>query len=334
MKPFRAHPIYDRIENAPSCHASTVVELPDGDLLCAWYGGEKEGSPDSAHYLSRFRAADETWDEPSILWDWPGRAAGNPRLFMDRRDTLWAILPINHGKWCRGGTLFFYRQSLDLGKAWSAPTHVPSLDTLLGKNKPVVFEDGRFVLPVTREVEGKAAAVIHDPGADEWVVSSPVSLPVEGRRCIQPAFAPLPGGRLLGLFRTDTPRIWKAVSEDGGMTWSEPAATDLPHDNSGFDLARLTSGRLVLAFNDTSAGRTPLSLAVSDDGGDTWPSRLVLEQGEGEFSYPALIQARSGRLHVTYTRLAGPPPRPGRYGSCIWHAMVEESGLPADGRPA
>ena len=32
----------------PSCHASTVVELANGDLMSAWFGGTGEGKPDVA----------------------------------------------------------------------------------------------------------------------------------------------------------------------------------------------------------------------------------------------------------------------------------------------
>ena len=42
-------------------------------------------------------------------------------------------------------------------------------------------------------------------------------------------------------------------------------------------------------------------MTLSDDDGDTWRPRLALEDGPGEYSYPAVIQARDGTVHVTYT---------------------------------
>jgi predicted neuraminidase len=39
---------------------------------------------------------------------------------------------------------------------------------------------------------------------------------------------------------------------------------------------------------------------VSRDG-TSWHGALVLEDGPGEYSYPALIQTRDGLVHVTYT---------------------------------
>jgi predicted neuraminidase len=39
----------------------------------------------------------------------------------------------------------------------------------------------------------------------------------------------------------------------------------------------------------------------STDNGQTWRPLATLEEQAGEFSYPAIIQAQDGRLHVTYT---------------------------------
>ncbi|MEU0191084.1 exo-alpha-sialidase [Streptomyces afghaniensis] len=62
------------------------------------------------------------------------------------------------------------------------------------------------------------------------------------------------------------------------------------------------------------APRAPLSLALSADGGRTWPLRHDLETGDGhcltnnsrdglnrELSYPSLAQTPDGTLHVAYT---------------------------------
>ena len=321
--PMQSRLIYDTLAGVPSCHASTLAELPNGDLVAAWFGGAQEGSPDSSHYWSRLRHGQTAWDEPAVLWDVPGHAAGNPRLFTVPNGDLWAILPVNYGKWCNGGTRFYHRVSPDLGATWSDPIHTPELDMLLGKNKPVVFPDGRFVLPVTMELTKASAAIVHLPESQKWVVSAPISLPENGR-CIQPSFVTLRDGRILAFFRTGCGRIWKAYSRDRGLTWSQPVQTALRNNDSGLDLARLANGHLLLAFNDTEKGRTPLNLAVSTDGGETWPHRLTIAQGRGEFSYPTVIQSRDGLIHLTYTDLPGERKGPGRYGSKVRHVVLQE----------
>jgi predicted neuraminidase len=292
--------IYETLAGVPTCHASTVVELANGDLLAAWYGGVKEGTPDSSHYCARLRSGAAAWNAPQLLWDVPGHAAGNPRLFTTPDGILWALLPINDGKWCNGGTKFYRRLSHDQGQTWSEPVHTPELDTLLGKNKPVVYPDGRFVVPVTMELTKASASIVYHPDTEAWTVSEPIFLPGQ-RRCIQPTFEVLADGRLLAMFRTNVGRIWQSYSSDRGDTWTEPVETELRNNESGIDLARLPNGHLVLAFNDTTKGRTPLNLAVSTDDGKTWPRRLVVEDVPGEYSYPAVITARGGFIHLLYT---------------------------------
>lgn len=36
------------------CHASTLVRLPCGTLVAAWFAGLREGSEDTAIWLSRY----------------------------------------------------------------------------------------------------------------------------------------------------------------------------------------------------------------------------------------------------------------------------------------
>jgi predicted neuraminidase len=102
------------------------------------------------------------------------------------------------------------------------------------------------------------------------------------------------------LVRTTAGLCGRTDSTDGGRTWSALEAAELPNNNSGLDVARLTDGRLVLACNPVRAGRTPLSLLLSEDNGHTWSRRLDLESEAGEYSYPAIVPTAGG-LAVTYT---------------------------------
>ena len=66
-------------------------------------------------------------------------------------------------------------------------------------------------------------------------------------------------------------------------------------------MTRLQNGHFVLVFNDSSRGRTPLSIVRSLDEGKTWETPLKLESNPGEYSYPCIIQSADGKIHVTYT---------------------------------
>jgi predicted neuraminidase len=74
----------------------------------------------------------------------------------------------------------------------------------------------------------------------------------------------------------------------------------LPHPGSGIDGVTLADGRHLLVYNHTRRGRSPLNVALSQDGRH-WQAALVLEREPGEYSYPAVIQTPDGRVHITYT---------------------------------
>jgi len=102
-------------------------------------------------------------------------------------------------------------------------------------------------------------------------------------------------------------RIATCWSQDEGRTWSRMELTELPNPNSGIDAVVLRDGRAVLCYNpavpapgEWGGPRTPLVLAVSEDG-ENWRDVGTLENGPGEYSYPAVIQDADGSVHVAYT---------------------------------
>ena len=116
----------------------------------------------------------------------------------------------------------------------------------------------------------------------------------------QPTVVERADGSLLTLLRKG-PRILQTESRDRGRTWSKRIATELKNPDAGIAMTRLRNGHLVLVFNDSETARTPLSIARSLDEGRTWLPPLALESNPGEYSYPCVIQASDGRIHITYT---------------------------------
>jgi predicted neuraminidase len=96
--------------------------------------------------------------------------------------------------------------------------------------------------------------------------------------------------------------MWKSVSPNGGLSWTICKPTNIPNPHAALDLVKARSGELLMAFNNSSRDRYSISLALSEDDGKTWSYLLDFDGGEGEYSYPCLIQDKSGRFHVTYTQ--------------------------------
>ncbi|MBC7099321.1 exo-alpha-sialidase [Candidatus Bipolaricaulota bacterium] len=306
----------------PHCHAPSICELTSGELLLAFYAGEYEGAPDQVILGARF-APGRGWSGPAVWVHVAGRATVNPRVFLGPDGAVWLIAPVNYSeRWCSGGTYLFLKRSYDGGRTWTDLELLIERKGLLGKNKPLV--EGKFILlPVEWEETWSATFLRSQDGGRTWEICGDLGR-AAGAHLIQPTVVRLPDGRILAYMRSQEGRIFASYSADGGRTWSRPEPTPLPNPNSGIDMARLRSGALVLVYNPTEpvprahklhpawprrmpvgfdvwGPRTPLVAALSRDGGRTWPWRVVLEDGEGEYSYPAVIQAADGTIHVVYT---------------------------------
>jgi predicted neuraminidase len=283
----------------PHCHASTIATSRNG-LVAAWFGGSCEGHPDVGIWISLHDGHD--WSIPipvadGALSQTEHYPCWNPVLFQPHTGPLmlfYKVGPSPRTWWGMGMT------SEDGGKSWSHPTRLP--DGYLGpiKNKPLQLPDGHILCPSSTEDAGWCVHldVTGDLGRT-WQRVGPIN---NGQdfAAIQPTLLIYPDGRLQALCRSRNGIITESWSRDGGHTWSKMATTSLPNPNSGIDGVTLRDGRQLLVYNHTSQGRTPLNIALSEDG-RRWEMVLTLEDAAGEFSYPAVIQTPDERLHVTYT---------------------------------
>jgi predicted neuraminidase len=293
------------------CHGPTLLPLPGGDLLGAWFGGTAEGLPDSSIFVARLRASAETWDPPALVAPSDGHPCGNPVLFPGAPGVIWLAYFRVWGEWCAGGRPCA-RVSVDDGRTWGQEFVLLDRAGVLTKNKPLRLGD-EVLLPVYDErawqvgiARLSVARHVLEWRFDDLAIGASSGVPM-----IQGTLAEAGPGRLLMLMRTRAGRIWRVESTDGGVTWQDLRATALRNPNAGIDMARLPDGRLWLVYNDTDRGRDPmewdlrypLCLAESADGGETWRNVLTLEEGPGEFSYPAIVVDVAGKAHVAYTHL-------------------------------
>jgi predicted neuraminidase len=285
----------------PSCHASTIVETPEG-LVAAWFGGTAERNPDVGIWISRH--AGGTWTTPVEV----ANGVQSPAL----RHPTWN--PVLFGP-AKGPLLLFYKvgpspstwwgmvmASTDHGRTWGAPRRLP--DGILGpiKNKPVQLANGDIIAGSSTEHDGWRVHM--ERSTDQGVTWTATPALNDGRQmgAIQPSILVHPKGRLQAIGRSRTSgRIFDMWSDDAGRTWSPLAMTDLPNPNAGIDAVTLADGRHLVVYNHTPKGRSPLNVAISSDG-RRWEAGLVIEDEPGrEFSYPAVIQTRDGLVHITYT---------------------------------
>ena len=117
---------------------------------------------------------------------------------------------------------------------------------------------------------------------------------------------------------TDDGFLLRAESRDGGRTFSDARQTEFRNPNSAVDFIKLQSGNLLLVYNDNMNDRTPLTVAISLDGDNSYPYRRNIMEGDNTFAYPYAIQARDGRIHIICTTDER---------TAILHAVFEEGAI-------
>lgn len=309
----------------PSCHASTIAES-NQSLIAAWFGGTHERHPDVGIWVSRLSAGSSEWSQPLEVADGvtgnERHPTWNPVLFQPQQGPLllfYKVGPTPRDWW---GML---KTSVDGGQTWGPGHRLP--EGFLGpiKNKPIELADGSLLCPSSTEHDGWRVHFERTPDQGvTWERMGTVEGPAE-IQAIQPSLLRHSDSRLQAIGRTRQSGVFQAWSDDNGRTWGPLTATGLPNPSSGTDAVTLADGRHLLVYNHNAdyKGRSPLNVAVSDDG-KVWRAALVLEDDPAApdgFAYPAVIQTADGLVHVTYTwqrkkirhvvldptRLDGPP---------------------------
>lgn len=282
--------VFSPTSRFPASHAGSVCELPNGDLLAAWYAGSKESSPDSICLGSRLPAGSDQWQSPEIWVDVANHASGNPRVFMGPDNAVWLISPVNYGHWCDGGTRMFFKKSYDLGKTWKDLAILPTRRRILGKNKPLhIVHPDIWIMPMEYEGLGDAAFMRSVNQGKTWKT---IDCPGSGAYLDQPTLVQLGNGDLLSLMRSWEGNIYKTISHDLGLTWTTPIPTQLLNPNSGIDMVRLRSGKIVLAQNPVGFGpKGELTVDIVD--GIRVPARQNLKElrKAGDYELDRMIVA-------------------------------------------
>jgi len=311
-------------------HASNLLFLPNGDLLCTWFSGSREGQSDVAIVLSRLAKGSDQWTKPAVLAREPKYSFQNPVLFRDPTGKLWLFHTAQLAGKGQANSIIMEMTSTDNGHTW---THTKPLFTKPGSydRHPLLIVGKEWIMPmyftpsrgiITGAESNYSAMKITSDGGAHW---KECDVP-DSSGLVQPTVLQLAPHRFVAFFRSRfADWIYRSESTDG-CKWAPPVATQLPNNNASVQAALLKDGHIVIAFNNvnatdkrgkpTSAERKPLSVALSVDGGKTWPWVRDVETGtpgkdaeydlpdkvgHDEYSYPSIKQGPDGNLHMAYT---------------------------------
>ena len=311
----------------PSSHASNLLLLRNGDLLCAWFSGTREGASGVAILLSRLARGSDHWSQPVVVDRQEGRSFQNPVLFEASDGRVWLFHSSQEADKGESNASVLCLTSNDGGATWSLPKPLFTKPGAFVRQPLTVLPNGDWLLPMYYSAAGQglpagtfpdypAIQVSSDDGASwkEYAIAG-------ARGLVQPAVLQISKRQFIAFFRSRAADwIYRSTSTDG-ITWSAPVRTVLPNNNASIAAAVLKDGRIVMVFNNCSesdapggAGkppRKPLTVALSTDGGITWPWLRDVQTGDerdvpqtggsDEYSYPAIVQSADGILHLTYT---------------------------------
>ena len=131
---------------------------------------------------------------------------------------------------------------------------------------------------------------------------------------MEPSVVEVEPGKLYGVIRNKSGCLYEIRASDYGKQWDAPIKTSVPTVESMSKVLRLSSGRLLLIWNNKSSTtqlpRHPLAAAVSSDGGNSWGAvkALAEEVGANQLSNFNLLQAADGRILLCTSHYRAQPP--------------------------
>jgi predicted neuraminidase len=284
-------------------HASSIVELPNGDLLAAWYEGETDRSTDVRIQAARLVKGQENWSETFLLADTPMLSDNNPCLFIDKDKRLW---------------LFYYTLLGSPEEAWDTAFIRYKISTeYIHPGESIIWqsEQDLAVIPTNLDdvVNKNCESVIEGDGSDPKLTalchSAGEHLKSQLKRRLgwttRAKPTQLSNGSLLLPMASETFKVALiALTSDGGEKWK---FSNIPFGYGILQpaLFETQNGKLIAYFRDSSPAKR-IRMSTSDDKGVTW-SEVINTEFPNPGSGLDVLKLRSGKVLLVYNdRTEGP----------------------------
>lgn len=310
IKPEIRNEIFPR--QSQHVHGSSLVALPNGDLLSVWFQGSGERTADDVVLMgSRKVKASNTWSTPFLMADTPGIPDCNPVLFLNGKNELFLVwIAVLGNRWEQ--SILRVRRSLDYYTAGSPIWHWQ--DNILLKPGDEFAEEVKLKFKdltdsdlAWAEYAPSYERMIQEASTDTkkrsigWMTR--IKPLVENNRILLPLYS---DGFNFSLM---------AISEDDGNTWipSKPLVGKGPIQPA---LARRKNGEIVAMLRDSGDGPARIQQSISRDNGISWTAAQ-----KTEFPNTASVEL----LTLTDGRwwMVGNDSSNGRYRLALWISSDE-----------
>jgi predicted neuraminidase len=329
-------------------HSPQLCWLNADQLACVWMAGGQEGTSGMSIYGSVLERGRDGWTKPRLLSQHPEMSEQNPFLFVGDDGRLHLVHTAQQARdpqdasWRDQGSAFsmqwtarlYHQSAASWGRRWTRSRPI-EIGNAFCRNPPLKTALGNWVLPIYRSLEEEGAfghdfSQVAHIGDTFPEISGISEVPESSGRVHGSIVLSRDGGALLQFFRSRLADcVYRSSGSLDGRQWSVPEPVGLPNNNSSIQALRLKSGLLAMVFNRFSLPpdpqeelrwgmarwpntRWPLTIAISEDDGLTWPWMRDIDTGDGfcgtanwflngQLAYPSLVEGLPGELHIAYS---------------------------------
>lgn len=283
-------------EGYPHAHCASLITFKD-NLYCLWYVYHEEEYQNARLCVSSFNQIRGRWSPSQLIFEQEGgKSQGNATAFI-HNNQFYILYVTLEGLYWNSSKLHLASFNPNTSKA----ENICSYDFPQGimvRHRPIVNGD-KVLIPAYLEEEKQTVILEgNSPFTELSIVGEVEPGPIQGALIKESE-----KDYTLILRGTSSERkVARAHSADSGKTWPYLFNTPFECPLSGVAALKGDEGSIYIAHNNTSEHkRSPLSLSVSQDKLKSLYKSLNIETGDGEFSYPDLIEDGSGNLHLVYT---------------------------------
>lgn len=248
-------------------HGSSIVSLPNGDFLAAWFQGSGERTSDDVQIMgARLKKGEKIWSAPFPMADTPDIPDCNPVLFLNAQGKLFLVwIAVQANIWEH--SILRFRTSINYnGNA--APEWNWQDNILL---KP----DNKFAEEIEKKFKdlppNSAGWAGYAPKYDDMIIEASKSLPkrsIGWMTRIKPLL--MENGRIvLPLYSDGYNLSMMAISEDNGTTW-KPGLPVVGRGPIQPAVILKKNGNLVAYMRDSGDEPTRVHVSESSDKGLSW----------------------------------------------------------------
>jgi len=252
-------------------HGSSIVSLPNGDLLAVWFYGSGERTSDDVKLMgSRLRKGEKTWAEPFLMADTPGIPDCNPVLFLNAEGKLFLVwIAVQANKWEQ--SLLRFRTSVNYSGS-GAPQWNWQDNILLKPDSNFEAEVKKKMKELPESTMGWAG---YAPKYDDLIITASADATkrsIGWMTRIKPLL--LENGRIvLPLYSDGFNMSLMAISDDHGNSW-HPSLPVVGRGPIQPAVVRKKNGNLAALMRDSGDEPTRVHFSESSDKGESWTATV------------------------------------------------------------